>query len=195
MTDLLVGDVNDFHDVTNWTAYAAFSPVLIAKATQGTSFVATTFAAQRAGAAKAGLKAFGMYHFWQPGDDPVAQAEHAVATIGKLRAEPLEWLVLDVETGDDIAAYDAFCAHCDAALGRTTWLYGGGQLTAAVTSRPRWIARYYDQTPNPAHAPGIGEVLWQFADAYAVPGVGTADCSVYRGDYAGFAAVVTSGRG
>ncbi|HWL36171.1 MAG TPA: GH25 family lysozyme [Frankiaceae bacterium] len=187
---LLIGDVNDFHPVTGWAAYAAFSPVLIAKATQGTSFVATTFEAARAGAAKSGLKAFGMYHFWQPGQDPVAQAQHAVATIGKLSNAPVEWLILDVETGDDMGAYHQFCEHADAALGRRTWLYGGQQLTAAQTTRPRWIARYFDQTPNPAHAPGIGEVLWQFADAYAVPGVGTADCSVYRGDVAQFLAVV-----
>lgn len=190
MTDLLIGDVNDFHPVTDWPAYARFSPVLIAKATQGTSFVASTFAETRAGAAKAGLQAFGMYHFWQPGQDPVAQAEHAVATIGHLASKPLEWLVLDVETGTDFAGYHAFCAHADAALGRRTWLYGGQQLTAAVSPRPRWIARYYDQTPDPAHAPGIGEALWQFADAYAVPGVGQGDCSVYRGDVAAFLGLV-----
>jgi GH25 family lysozyme M1 (1,4-beta-N-acetylmuramidase) len=189
MTDLLIGDVNDAHTVTGWAAYAAFSPVLIAKATQGTGFVSPTFEAQRAGAAAARLQAFGIYHFWQPGADPVAQAEHAVATIGTLRTEPLEWLILDVETGDDMADYHAFCVRADAALGRTTWLYGGEQLTAAATARPRWIARYYDQTPDPAHAPGIGEVLWQFADAYPVPGVGPADCSVYRGDVAAFLAV------
>lgn len=190
MTDLLIADVNDAHPVTDWGKYAAFSPVLIAKATQGTTFVAPTFAEHRAGAAKAGLKAFGMYHFWQPGDDPLAQAEHAVATIGSLRAEPLEWLVLDVESGTDMADYHAFCLHADAALGRTTWLYGGQQLTAAATARPRWIARYYDQTPNPAHAPDIGETLWQFADTYPVPGVGPADCSVYRGALAGLEKVI-----
>lgn len=190
MTDLLIGDVNDFHPVTDWGAYATFSPVLIAKVTQGTSFVAETFAAMRAGAAKARLQAFGMYHFWQPGADPVAQAQHAVATIGALKAAPLEWLILDVETGDDMAGYHAFCEHADAALGRRTWLYGGQQLTAAQTSRPRWIARYYDQTPDPAGQPDIGEALWQFADAYPVPGVGTGDCSVYRGDAAAFLAAV-----
>ena len=186
MADLLIGDVNDFHPVTDWPAYAHFSPVLIAKATQGTSFVATTFEQSRNGAADAKLQAFGMYHFFQPGEDPVAQANFAVATVKELRDSPREWLVLDVETGTDIAAYHAFCETADAALGRRTWLYGGQQLTAAVTTRPRWIARYYDQTPNPAGQPGIGEVLWQFADTYAVPGVGPADCSVFRGDVAEF---------
>lgn len=181
MADLLIGDVNDAHPVTDWSAYRHFSPVLIAKMTQGTSFVAPTFAAHRAGAAKAGLTAFGMYHFWQPGEDPVAQAELAVKTVGKLADAPVEWLVLDVETGTDIADYHAFCAHADAALGRRTWLYGGAQLTSSVTIRPRWIARYFDMTDDPAHAPGIGEVLWQFSDQYAVPGVGAADCSVFRG--------------
>lgn len=191
MTDLLIGDVNDYHPVTDWHAYAAFSPVLIAKATQGTSFVANTFASSRAGAAKAGLKAFGMYHFWQPGADPVAQANHAIATIGKLHSSPVEWLILDVETGTDMSDYHTFCVTADKALGRKTWLYGGQQLTAAATPRPRWIARYYDQTPNPAHAPNIGETLWQFADSYAVPGVGNADCSVYRGTVAQFTALLS----
>ena len=187
MTDLLIADVNDYHPVTDWTAYAAFSPVLIAKATEGTSMVAKTLAAARAGAAKAGLRAFGMYHYFDPGVDPVAQAEHAVATVGKLGTQPLEWLILDVEGGTDMPAYHAFCVAADAALGRTTWLYGGRQLTSAA--RPRWIARYYDQTPNPAHAPGIGETLWQFADSYAVPGVGHGDCSVYRGTVTQFLSV------
>lgn len=190
MTDLLIADVNDAHTVTDWPAYAAFSPVLIAKATQGTSFVSTTFAAQRAGAAQAHLAAFGMYHFWQPGDDPVAQAEHAVATIGSLRSTPLEWLILDVESGDDIGSYHAFCEYADAQLGRRTWLYGGRQLTAAQTTRPRWIARYYDEKPDPAGQPDIGEVLWQFADSYAVPGVGAADCSVFHGTVEQFLAKV-----
>lgn len=190
MTDLLIGDVNDFHPVTDWAAYAAFSPVLVAKATQGTSFVAQTFGAMRQGAAHAGLQAFGMYHFYEPGVDPVAQAKHAVATIGRLASNPVEWLILDVETGDDMTSYHAFCAYADEALGRRTWLYGGRQLTAQQTSRPRWIARYYDQRPDPAGQPGIGETLWQFADSYAVPGVGSGDCSVYRGTVEQFLAVV-----
>lgn len=189
---LLIADVNDAHTVTDWGAYATFSPVLIAKATEGTSFVSPLFAAQRAGAAKAGLKAFGIYHFWSPGVDPVAQAKHCVATVGKLHDKPLEWLVLDVEQGDDMAAYHQFCVHADQALGRKTWLYGGTQLTAAQTPRPRWIARYYDQRPDPAGQPDIGEVLWQFADSYPVPGVGAADCSVYHGDVAQFVALAAT---
>lgn len=188
-----MADVNDAHTVADWGAYAAFSPVLIAKATEGTSFVSPLFEAQRAGAQAQRLAALGLYHFWDPGYDPVAQAEHFVATVGSLRAAPLEWAILDVESGDDMASYHAFCEHVDAALHRTTWLYGGAQLTAAATPRPRWIARYYDQTPNPAYAPGIGESLWQFADAYAVPGAGAGDCSVYYGDLAGFLALVRGG--
>lgn len=187
---LLIGDVNDFHPVTDWPAYAAFSPVLIAKATQGTGFVANTFHAMRSGAAQHGLQAFGMYHFFEPGQDPVAQAKHAVQTVGTLGAHPLEWLILDVEAGDDMAAYHQFCEYADQALGRRTWLYGGRQLTAQQTSRPRWIARYYDQRPDPAGQPGIGEVLWQFADSYAVPGVGAGDCSVYHGTVEQFLTVV-----
>ncbi|HEU0131787.1 MAG TPA: GH25 family lysozyme [Mycobacteriales bacterium] len=183
MTDLLIADVNNARIVTDWAAYKAFSPVVIAKMTQGTSYLAPSFAKHRAGAAKAGLRAFGAYHFWEPGEDPVAQAKNAVRAIGTLASAPLEWLILDVETGDDFDAYEAFCKTADAALGRLTWLYGGRQLQGKLPHRPRWVARYKDQTPNPKWQPDIGEVLWQFTDQYPVPGVtpSSADCSVYRG--------------
>ncbi len=194
MGDLLIVDVNNAHPMHDWDAYAAFSPVAIAKMTEGATFLAPTFAGHRDGARKAGLKAFGAYHFWSPGVDPVKQAENAVAALGALRTDPVEWLALDVETGSDFAAYEAFCRHTDAALGRITWMYGGHQLKDHAPHRPRWIARYFDHTPDPAHAPGINETLWQFTDKFDVPGVGPADCSVFRGTAAQLVTFIRGGR-
>ena len=184
MTDLLIADVNNSRTVTDWRAYTAFSPIVIAKMTQGTSFVAKTFKPHRDGARDNGIKAFGMYHFWEPGDDPVAQAKNAVAAVGQLRKQPVEWLILDVETGTDFDDYEAFCKFADAALGGITWLYGGRQMNGKLPHRPRWVARYpKSKQPDPQFQPGIGEVLWQFTDSQTVPGVtpSSADCSVYRG--------------
>lgn len=191
MTDLLVPDVNNARTVTDWRLLRAFSPVLIAKMTEGTGYLAPTFARHRQGAHDHGFAGFGAYHFWTPGADPVAQARNAVRALGSLRSAPVEWLALDVEQGTDWLAYEMFCRHADAALGRTTWVYGGSQLAGHMPGRPRWVARYYDHTPDAAHAPRIGEVLWQFTDRYPVPGVsGRADCSVHRGSTATLLAVV-----
>lgn len=181
MQDLLICDVNNSRPMKDWQSYAAFSPVVIAKMTEGRTFLAPTFAGHREGARKAGLRAFGAYHFWTPGVDPIVQARNAVKALGRLRDDPFEWLILDVETGTEFAAYERFCDVADAELGRVTWLYGGRQLKDHAPHRPRWVARYFDHTPNKRKQPGIGETLWQFSDRFAVPGVGNADCSVYRG--------------
>lgn len=196
MSDLLIADVNNAHHVVDWDRFAAFSPIAIAKATEGVDFVGPTFAGHREGARKHGLKAFGIYHFWIHGDDPVKQAENALRVVGSLRDDPLEFFALDVERGTDFEAYEVFCRHVDARLGRITWMYGGHQLKDHAPHRPRWIARYFDHTPNPQHAPGIGEVLWQFTDKHPVPGVheGTADCSVFRGSADALVTFIRGGR-
>ncbi|MDQ1712199.1 MAG: lysozyme [Frankiaceae bacterium] len=196
MSDLLIIDVNNARRVVDWDAFKAFSPIAIAKMTQGTTFVAKSFAPHRDGAAEHGLRAFGAYHFWEPGRDPVAQADNAIRALGDLRDAPLEWLILDVETGTEFAAYEAFCKHADAALGRLTWLYGGKQLKGVMPHRPRWIARYKNHTPDPRFQPGIGEVLWQFTDKHPVPGVKpkTADCSVFRGSADDLITFIRGGR-
>jgi GH25 family lysozyme M1 (1,4-beta-N-acetylmuramidase) len=196
MTDLLIVDINNARRVVDWPAFVSFSPITIAKMTQGTTFLAKSFAPHRDGAAEHGIKAFGAYHFWEPGKDPVAQAKNAVKALGSLRDAPLEWLILDVETGNEFAAYETFCQHADAELGRMTWLYGGRQLKGVMPHRPRWVARYKDHTPNPKHQPGIGEVLWQFTDKHPVPGVkpSTADCSVFRGSADDLITLIRGGR-
>lgn len=194
VADLLIADVNNHHPVKNWAQYKAFSPVLIAKMTEGKTFLAPTFAKHREGARKHKLRAFGAYHFWSPGVDPIAQARNAVKALGTLADDPFEWLVLDVETGEEFEAFEAFCQHADAKLGRITWLYGGKQLKGKMPHRPRWVARYFDHTPNPAKQPGIGEVLWQFTDRFEVPGVGPADCNVFRGTAEQFMETLTGGR-
>lgn len=187
MTDVLVPDVNNSHRVIDWTKVRALSPVLIAKMTQGATYVAPTFDDHRDGARAHGFAAFGGYHFWEPDVDPVKQAKNAVAALGSLRDDPPEFLALDIESGSDWPAYEAFVRHTDTALGTKTWLYAGQQAAHApahLRDRPLWVARYYDRTTNPKGQPGIGEALWQFTDRYPCAGVngGTVDCSVHRGD-------------
>jgi hypothetical protein len=191
---LLIADVNNAHPLRDASAYARWSTVLIAKMTEGSTFVAPTFVAHRAAARRSGLRAFGAYHFWDDRGDAARQAEHALTTLGTLSDDPVEWLILDVEQGVDFAAYDEFCRIADARLGRRTWLYGGQQLARwPYEPRPLWIARYFDHTPDPVRRPGIGEVLWQFSDCHNMPGVGAADCSVHFGTVDTLLAAITGG--
>jgi hypothetical protein len=182
VSDLLIADVNNSFPVRDWAQYKAFSPILIAKMTEGVDFLAHTFAGHREGAKEHGLKAFGAFHFWIPGRDPVEQARNAVGALGTLRDDPVEWLFCDVEQGTDFEAYEEFCRFADERLGRVTWMYGGAQLKDHAPHRPRWIATYRIPRTTAIHrAPDVGETLWQFDDGHPVPGVGNCDCSIYRG--------------
>jgi len=200
MADLLLADVNNGHPVTDWVKYREFSRAIIAKMTEGETFLAPTFPTHREAAKEHGMLVFGAYHFWTPGADPIKQAKNAVRALGEMRRDPLEFLLLDVEGGSDFDEYVAFCEHTDAELGTLTWMYGGHQLKDFAPHRPRWIARFFDHTPNAAHAPGIDEVLWQFTDRHFSPGVDPGrkntgnDCSVFRGTVEQLHAFIAGGR-
>jgi peptidoglycan hydrolase-like protein with peptidoglycan-binding domain len=43
--------------------------------------------------------------------------------------------------------------------------------------------------------PGVPYILWQFSDSYLVPGVGAADCSMFRGSVEELAALAYQGTG
>ena len=50
-----------------------------------------------------------------------------------------------------------------------------------------WVAAYSTREPDPPHQ------LWQFTDAFYVPGVGTCDCSVFHGSIDELAALAYQG--
>jgi GH25 family lysozyme M1 (1,4-beta-N-acetylmuramidase) len=85
-------DRSNFQAVTPWTGL----DFGYCKATEGTTFLDATFAANWAGLAKAGIPR-GVYHFFHPGLDPVAQARFFVATVKAQGLRPGDFLVADVE--------------------------------------------------------------------------------------------------
>ena len=72
--------------------------------------------------------------------------------------------------------------------GKYLWTYTGLDFGQAQGVLPvQWLADYNLTEPASAHT------LWQFSQSYSVPGVGTADMSVYHGSISALAALAYPG--
>src|SRR5215213_2797756 len=90
-------DVSHWQGAVDWgTVRRSARLFAFAKATEGQSLVDSTFAANRAGMASAGLALRGFYHFARPDRNSAAdEAAHFLRTVGPLG--PGEVAVLDLE--------------------------------------------------------------------------------------------------
>lgn len=195
MTDTILADVSHHQDaprseLIDWAAYAGRHKAAICKATGGTersggtTWVDPEFKHNQA-QMRARLEVRGYYHFLQTDGDPVAQARHFAKTVGRLL--PGEFAVLDVEQDTQTAKHEAFCREVDRLLGGTCWLYGGRDVPNPHR-RPYWVARYWNETPDPRGEPSVRHVLWQYTSKGRAPGVaGNIDLNVHRGTLASLA--------
>ena len=149
------------------------------------------YAATRDNAVAAGIKAIA-YHFWQPGVDPLEQADYFMAYAGKPWAR-----VLDYETGTETGDYAEFL---NALAVPASERAGYGSLSvAAMADLPaqKWVAAYgpdgKDQPPPPeieAQVKAAGASMWQFGSVETLPGiVGAVDESIWLGTDAQFEAL------
>lgn len=190
--DLHLADLSDWNPGANFEEYLAGGrPGVFIKATEGTGFVANTFAPYRAAAHAAGLTLVGLYHFAR-GGDAAAEAQHFLGTIGTLA--PGEVAVLDAEVPGLSAAWcREWLSAVEQATGRMPLLYCSwsywGDVLGSMTDCPLWIAAYHDLGHDDPRDSVPGCVLWQYTDAASVPGVGSADDSVFRGSLADLAAL------
>jgi len=68
------------------------------------------------------------------------------------------------------------------------WTYTGLDFGATNGALPvQWVADYASAEPSSPHK------LWQFTDSFNVPGVGTADCSLFHGTMDELAALAYQG--
>lgn len=157
------------------------------KASQGSSWVDSTFVGRVAAAQAAGLLV-GAYHFMDA-TAPVAQATHFLSL-----ARALPRLAIDIEpngmgTTGSIAQAAEIVACIHSAIGRLPTVYmgrwgptgDGAGLPNAILSRcPLWLASY---TTNPIPPPGWDSwQIWQYTDAGTVPGVAsTCDRNRFNG--------------
>jgi hypothetical protein len=183
---VLLADISEFQPDIADAAYLAWSKGVVIRALYGTTADRAWYGgARRADLHAGGAKFVGIYGYLVAGQDAAAQARALVSLVGNLRLG--EKLICDIEEGPagaQAARWRQWSAVITAAYGRAAdpWLYAGESFAGSAGLDPQWEAAYR------ATEPGGGHLLWQFTDAYPVPGVGTADCSVFHGTVAQLAA-------
>lgn len=185
-------DVSHYQGDVDWAkAKAAGIAFAYAKATEGTDYVDPSFGGHWPAMRAAGI-ARGAYHFFETGDDPVAQADHFVHTLGALDAGDLA-PVVDIESfkgdygGRGVAAnLQAWLDAVEQALGRTPAIYTNRSfwdqsVNADFSRYPLWIAEYGVSAPT-LPAGWNAWMFWQHTQHGTVAGVaGEVDLDVYAG--------------
>lgn len=201
--DRLAGiDVSHWQGTVDWTRVAG-SGVAFAfiKATEGGDYTDPAFAANWAGAARAGV-ARGAYHFYRPQTDAAAQAQHFLRTV-QPRAGDLP-PVLDVEVTDGRSAAQiaagvrTWLETVERATGRRPIVYTrasfwSGQMGGGFGAYPLWVAHYGAAEPN---IPGDWDrwTFWQHSDGGRVAGIsGDVDLNWFAGDGSDLQAFIQTG--
>ena len=185
----LLADVSEFQPDIADAAYLAWSKAIVIRACYGIAHDDKAWygGARRAALHAGGAQFVGIYAYLVTGQDGGAQANALHALVGTLQKG--EVLIADFEEGQKpmlTAWYNRMLA-----LGypdKYLWTYSGLNFGQAVGALPvQWLAAYQ------AAEPGSPHTLWQFTSSYPVPGVGTADCSVFHGSISDLAALAYGG--
>lgn len=185
---VLLADVSEWQPDIADTTYLRWSQAIVIRALYGTRVDKAWYGGARREALHAGGARFIGIYAYITGEDITAQARALISLLGKLR--PGEKIIADIEegTGSQQARWVTWANAVNAALGDPPWDYSGLNFAAAHGLQPvTWVAAYGTREPDPPHQ------LWQFTDAFTVPGVGTVDCSVFHGSIDDLAALAYQG--
>jgi uncharacterized protein (TIGR03382 family) len=196
-------DVSAYQPNTNWGQVAgAGKKFAIIKATEGTGYVNSYFARDWAGAKAAGLIR-GAYHFFHPGTDPTAQADHFVNTVGALGVGDLP-MMLDLEATDGLgpaavaASTRTFLNRVQARSGRVPIIYTGYYFWTGSVGNPGGYGGY--PLIMAAYVSGCPLIpnewskftMWQYSSSGVVAGVsGHVDLDEFNGTLADLQALAS----
>lgn len=176
---VLMADCSEFQpDITD-AAYLDWSQAIAIRALYGAQHVdAAWYGGQRRALLHAGGARFtAIYIYLVAGQTGAAQAQAFYNLVGAI--QPGEVFVADFEEGakpELTNFYNEMLALYGQHLDPWLWTYTGEDFGQSQSVLPvQWIAAYGKAEPSSPHT------LWQFTDNFTVPGVGSADCSVYRG--------------
>jgi lysozyme len=167
-------DVSDYDPNTNWTKVAASNRgFAFVKATEGSSYINPSFAADWANAKAAGVVR-GAYHFFHADADPTAQANTFLKTIGKLGLNDMppvfDWEVTDNQSNaTQIARAKTFLQLVEAATGRIPIVYTSASFFNPLGNPqgferyPLFVAEYKVACPK-IPPPWSKWTFWQYAD-------------------------------
>lgn len=152
-------DVSKWQGDIDWNAVADAGIVYaIVRATHGINTIDEWFDSNWNDSRAAGIYA-GVYQYFEPGQDPIAQADIMLEMMGALGAEDLP-PVIDVESHGDLPpaevanAVGQWITHVEAATGVKPIIYTGRYFwqdyvqSPAFADYPLWIAHYTDGCPN-----------------------------------------------
>jgi len=183
-------DVSEFQFNIDITAYLDFSKAAIIRAAYGAFHDDRSwFGGQRRSLFHAGGVLFlGIYQYIVASEDIASQFAEFARLVGKLRKG--EKVIADIEEGggNQSGRWRQWKTMAEDHFGDTPWDYSGLNFASVHGLQPvNWVAAYGQSEPSVRHD------LWQFTDAFHVPGVGVADCSVYHGTAAQLAALAFGG--
>ncbi len=186
-------DVSKWQGEIDWAAVAADGVhYAIIRATHGTTIIDEWFDYNWEQAHAHGIIA-GVYQYFEPAEDPIAQADVMLQMMGTLQPGDLP-PVIDVESSTNstpaqtAAAVGAWIEHVEAATGVKPIIYTGRYFwqdnvgTDAFADYPLWIAHYTSECPNIPDQ-WSDWVFHQYSSSGTVAGiVGAVDTNLFNGD-------------
>ena len=167
-------DVSHYQGSLDWSAEKAQGRLFGVASVGDGLYQDPTFATNWAGMKAAGVIR-GAYQYFEPGIDPIQQADILIAKVGKLADGDLP-ATIDVETtGNQTAATVAanvgtWLARVEAGTGRRPMIYTGPYFwqdhvaSVAFGAYPLWIAGYGVSSPQ-LPAPWSAFKIWQYSDS------------------------------
>jgi lysozyme len=210
-------DVSVYQGDIDWPQVAAAGyRYAIARVSHSTTTLDTKFAQNWAGIASVGMVR-GVYQYFQPTHDTVAQAEVVCEAVGLLGPGDLP-AVIDVEVPNPGIGQSEYADvvrtwidHVEACTGKPPMIYTGKYYwepylgTDEFADHPLWHAAYPAACQPPSSPPSCGVcpnipdqwstwTFWQYTDKNTIPGIsGNVDTNVFNGDEAALAALAAGG--
>ena len=184
---VLLADVSEFQPQIADATYLAWSKAIVIRAAYGAGHDDRAWygGERRRLLHEGGVKFLGIYQYLVAGQSGALQAQAFRDLVGDIR--PGEVLIADYEEGSRTVLtdwYNKMHQLYPKDAWPYMWTYTGLNFGTEHGVLPvEWIAAYQAAEPSSPHT------LWQFTDAYQVPGVGTCDCSVYHGTIGELAAL------
>jgi hypothetical protein len=182
-----LGDVSEFQPEIADATYLKWSKAIAIRALYGDQHddAAWYGGQRRALLHSGGARVVLIYQYLVAGQTGGAAAQAFRRLVGAIR--PGEIFVADAEeVGRDVVTswYNTMISLYGQAIHPVLWTYTGLDFGQQQGLLPvEWIADYS------ATEPGTPHKLWQFSDAYPVPGIGLCDCSLFHGTIGQLAAL------
>ena len=182
-------DVSKWQSNVNWQSVKeAGIAFAFARATYGNTEVDSEFKTNWQGMKEAGIIR-GPYHFFVAADDPTAQANLFINTVGSLDSDDLP-PVLDVEADSGtcstlVTGVQTWLDVVEQKLGRrpiiyTAPSYWNEYMTGGFGSYPLWVAEYGVSAPKSVNG-WDAWTFWQYSESGNVGGLNPADLDYFNG--------------